>query len=116
MLWRCFSAAGTERLVRVKGRMNAAIFREVFEENLLQSAGNLRPRRRFPFQPDNDPKAFSQDNAGMALGSVTPLEWPSQRPDLNLIENLWGDPMIAVHRRFGSNLTELERISQEEWH
>ena len=56
MLWGCFSAAGTERLVRIEGRMNAAKYREVLEENLLQSASDLRLERRFTFQHYNDLK------------------------------------------------------------
>jgi hypothetical protein len=29
MLWRCFSAAGTGRLVRIEGKMNGAKYREI---------------------------------------------------------------------------------------
>jgi hypothetical protein len=42
MLWGCFSSAGTGRLVRVKGKMNGAKYREILDENLLQSAQDLR--------------------------------------------------------------------------
>uniref|UniRef100_A0AAZ3SJM9 Transposase n=1 Tax=Oncorhynchus tshawytscha TaxID=74940 RepID=A0AAZ3SJM9_ONCTS len=42
MLWGCFSAAETGRLVRIKEKMNGAKYREVFDENLLQSAQNPR--------------------------------------------------------------------------
>jgi hypothetical protein len=47
MLWGCFSAAVTGRLVRIKGKMNGAKNREILDENLLQ---------RFTFQQDNNPK------------------------------------------------------------
>ena len=56
MLWGCFSAAGTGRLVRIEGKMNGAKYREILDENLLQSAQDLRLGRRFTFQQDNDPK------------------------------------------------------------
>ncbi|KAJ4935274.1 hypothetical protein JOQ06_016810, partial [Pogonophryne albipinna] len=40
MLWGSFS--GTGRLVRIKGKMNAVMYREILDENLLQSALDLR--------------------------------------------------------------------------
>ena len=43
------------------------------------------------------------------------LEWPSQSPDLNIIENLWYDLKRAVHDRRPSNLRELEAYCKEEW-
>ena len=33
-----FSAVGTGRLVRIKGKLNGAKYREVLDDNLLQSA------------------------------------------------------------------------------
>ena len=47
--------------------------------------------------------------------NVKVLEWSSQSPLLNRIENLWKDLKIAVHRPSPSNLTELEQICKEEW-
>uniref|UniRef100_A0A8C4TCR5 Uncharacterized protein n=1 Tax=Erpetoichthys calabaricus TaxID=27687 RepID=A0A8C4TCR5_ERPCA len=35
MLWGCSSAAGTGRLVRIKGKMAAAMYRDILDENLL---------------------------------------------------------------------------------
>uniref|UniRef100_A0AAZ3QIE1 Transposable element Tc1 transposase n=1 Tax=Oncorhynchus tshawytscha TaxID=74940 RepID=A0AAZ3QIE1_ONCTS len=42
MLWGCFSAAGTGRLVR----LNEAKYREILDENLLQSAQDNNPSNR----------------------------------------------------------------------
>jgi hypothetical protein len=42
MLWGCFSVAETGRLVRFKGNMNGAKYREILNENLLRSAQDLR--------------------------------------------------------------------------
>ena len=116
MLWGCFSAARTGTLVRMEGKMNAAMYRDILDEKLPQSALDLRLGRRFIFQRDNDPKhttkilkEWLQDN------SVNVLEWPSQSPDLNPIEHLWRDLKMAVHQRFPSNLMDLERCCKEEW-
>ena len=56
MLLGCFSAAGIGRLVRIEGTMNRTKHREILEENLLQSAQDLKLGRRFTFQHDNNPK------------------------------------------------------------
>ncbi len=114
--WGCFSAAGTGRLVAIEGKMNAAKYRDILDENLLQSAQDLRLGRRFTFQQDNDPKHTAKiTKEWLHNNSVTVLEWPSQSPDLNPIEHLWRDLKMAVHQRLSSNLTELEKICKEEW-
>ncbi|CAM4730116.1 unnamed protein product [Leuciscus chuanchicus] len=116
MLWGCFSAAGTGRLVAIEGKMNAAKYRDILDENLLQSALDLRLGRRFTFQQDNDPKHTAKiTKEWLHNNSVTVLEWPSQSPDLYPIEHLWRDLKMAVHQRLPSTLTELERICKEEW-
>ena len=66
MLWGCFSAAGTGRLVSIEGKMNGAKNREILDEILSAQEQVLRLGRRFTFQQDNDPK-HSQDNEGVAL-------------------------------------------------
>jgi hypothetical protein len=38
MLWGCFSAARTGRLVRIEGKTNRAEYREILNENLIQSS------------------------------------------------------------------------------
>ena len=42
LLWGYFSALGTGSLVRIEGKMNGAKYRETLDENLLQSAQDLR--------------------------------------------------------------------------
>ena len=60
MLWGCFSSTATGKLVRTEGKMDGAKYREILEENLLQSAKDLRLGRRFLFQLDNDPKHIAR--------------------------------------------------------
>ena len=43
------------------------------------------------------------------------LEWPSQSPAPNPIDNLWYNLKIAVHQQNPSNLMVLEQFCLEEW-
>ena len=56
MLWGCFSAKGTGRLICLHERMNGAMYREILSANLLPSARALKMKRGWVFQHDNDPK------------------------------------------------------------
>jgi hypothetical protein len=86
MLWGCFSAAGTGRLVRIEGKMNGAKYRELPDENLLKSAQDLRLERRFSFQQDNDPKHTAKTTQEWLWDkSLNVLEWLSQSLDLDPI-------------------------------
>ena len=43
-------------MVRVEEKMDGAKYRDILEQNLYHSVCDLRLRKRFTFQQDNDPK------------------------------------------------------------
>ena len=89
MLWGCFSAAGTERLIRIEGKMNGAKYRKILSGNLHQSAQDLRMEQSFTFQQDNDPKHTAK----------TTQEWLRDK-SLNVLGVIQPEP----------NRTSLERL------
>ena len=73
-------------------------------------------RGRWRLQQDNDPKHTSRI-AKEFHGNNIPeiMDWPSNSPDLNPIENLLTIVKRNVELRRPKNLSELESFLGEEW-
>jgi len=94
--------------------MDAKFYVEILHNHILEIEEMLGDVWRF--QQDNDPKhtnrlakTFLQENFPEVI------DWPSNSPDLNPIENLWSIVKSNVEKRMPKNIEELKRFMVEEW-
>uniref|UniRef100_A0AAZ3QIE7 Tc1-like transposase DDE domain-containing protein n=1 Tax=Oncorhynchus tshawytscha TaxID=74940 RepID=A0AAZ3QIE7_ONCTS len=65
---------------------------------------------------DNDPKhTYKVVAKWLKDNKAKVLEWSSQSPDLNPIENMWAELKKRVRARRPKNLSQLHHLCQEEW-
>lgn len=115
MIWGCFSRAGVGPLVKIEGKMDRFMYRDILQNTMLPFAEEEMPLI-WRFQQDNDPKHASRLVKNWFLeANVDVLEWPSQSPDLNPIEHLWELLERKIRLRAIHNATDLWEILQDEW-
>ena len=84
----CGDVFQRQRLVRIEAKINGAKYREILDENLLQSTQDFRLGRMFTFQQDNDPKHTAKTTQEWLWDkSLNVLELPSQSPNFKPVQN-----------------------------
>ena len=89
---------------------------DILKQHLKTSVTKLKLGRKWVFQMDNDPNhTYKVVTNWLKDIKVKVLEWPSQSPDPNPLENLWAELKMRVWARRPTNLSQLHQLYQEEW-
>ena len=115
MAWGGISKKGKTPLFCFTNIMDGPFYVSILQNQLLPAARNMY-RRNWRLQQDNDPKHTSRVAKNfIAENSICTIDWPSNSPDLNPIENMWTIIKNNVEKRMPQNINELTRFLIEEW-
>ena len=88
MVWGCFCSRGVGQMHLIEGIMRKEQYKTILETEALPSAQRLFRRKNWTFQQDNDIKHTANAiKKRFTTNNISILDWPSQSPDFNPIEN-----------------------------
>lgn len=117
MIWACFNYWGKSKLAFINGTVNSEKYQEILQNFLLP----------FIYEQNRPNVIFQQDNARPHVSistknwlednNIQTMYWPPFSPDLNPIENLWGElsRLVYGNGKTYDTFIELKTSISENW-
>jgi hypothetical protein len=117
MFWGCISVFGTGSLVAVEGSINSQRYVEILKSHLLPIAKAWYGDEHWILVQDNAPCHSSQlTRRFLDETNIHVLPWPSNSPDMNIIENIWHLLKLRLYRKgSGKTCNEVILSAKEIW-
>lgn len=116
--WGCFSKQGFGSLHLFSDNLNAKKMLKIYEKALLPSAKRwyINKNEDWILQEDNDPKHRSKlCTEWKEQSGIVTLDWPSQSPDANPIENVWAYIKQKLRGKRTYTAKQLSRNIRQIW-
>lgn len=116
MIWGCMASSGLGCFEFVDGTINAVKYQQILQNSLLPSIETLNVGENFIFQQDGAPcHTAKTTKKWLSDHKINILSWPSNSPDLNVIETVWHKMKQALRNNPQRTLPELKAEIEQIW-
>jgi len=112
MVWGAINDDGSRILVRCHGRLNSTAYQDVLDAGLFQiyDSDSVFVQDNVPCHKSESTMKYLEKKHICLLS-----DWPSQFPDISIIENLWSILKSKVEKRSPKSTSELWKLIEDEF-